>query len=138
NFEMISDTKKEPSSVIKENINEFKNIVNNILEELKGNKEVLSLVSSVQIYDKYTFEHSFNVMVYSIQMGMKLGLNSLELHDLGLGALLHDVGKMLVPNEILNKTGKITNEEFGIIKEHSTNGFNILRKSNSVTSVIAH
>ena len=61
-------------------------------------------LTTIRDYDEYTFTHSVNVCIFSVAMGKKLGFTKLQLYDLGMTALLHDVGKARVPSEILNKS----------------------------------
>ena len=61
-------------------------------------------MTTIRDYDEYTFTHSVNVCIFSVALGKKLGFSKLQLYDLGMTALLHDVGKARVPAEILNKT----------------------------------
>ncbi|MED3787796.1 HD domain-containing protein [Peribacillus frigoritolerans] len=76
-------------------------IVRNIMGELKRNKELMTLLADVYTYDDYIFTHSFNVTLYTLAIGVELNINDKNLEILGLGAILHDVGKMLVPLEVL-------------------------------------
>jgi putative nucleotidyltransferase with HDIG domain len=69
-----------------------------------------------------------NVCILALTFGRTLGLERKQLDMLGLGALLHDIGKMSIPMEILNKPGRLTDEEFEMIKSHSMNGYNLLRQ----------
>lgn len=88
-------------------------IIDNILESL---------------YDSISFEeeHSNNVMENALLIGGALGFSSLELSKLRLGALMHDIGKIGIPDSIIQKPGKLTNEEYNEIKQHSEKGFRIL------------
>ncbi|SDZ60146.1 HDIG domain-containing protein [Evansella caseinilytica] len=116
----------------------FSNVIKNILSEVKANGEAISMLSDVFCYDSYIFHHSLNVAVYALALGRKYGLMEKELEELGLGAILHDVGKISIPVEVLNKQDKLTDEEFCLIKEHSTVGFEMLRKSHTISMVTAH
>lgn len=116
----------------------FSHLVKNILTEIQSNNEAISMLSEVISYDSYVFHHSLNVTVYAIAIGKKLGLNQSELHELGLGAVLHDLGKMGIPLEVLNKSDKLTEEEFKLIKSHASIGFEMLRKSFTISLVTAH
>ncbi|ADU31669.1 HD-GYP domain-containing protein [Evansella cellulosilytica] len=116
----------------------FGAIVKNILHGIKDQKEVISMLSDVYCYDSYVFQHSLNVTIYSLALGNKLGLNDKQLNELGMGAILHDIGKVAIPVEILNKQDKLTDEEFQLIQEHSTIGFDLLRKSQTISLIAAH
>lgn len=112
--------------------------VRHILSEVQGHNEVISLLSDVFTYDDYIFTHSLNVTIYALALGTELGLPSRKLEELGYGAMLHDVGKVLVPQDVLLKPGKLTDEEFEQVKEHSEAGFNMLRKMPTVPLTAAH
>jgi len=86
--------------------------------------------------DEYTAIHSLNVCVLSLTFGRALGLAKTELNELGLGALLHDIGKMQVPLEILNKPGKLTPEEFEIMKTHPSKGYELLKKEDNLSAEV--
>ncbi len=85
-----------------------------------------SLASALDARDPYTAGHSRRVSEYSIAIGRQLGLDGEQLDDLRIGALLHDIGKIGVPDNILQKAGKLNNEEFGILRQHPTIGRRIL------------
>lgn len=113
-------------------------LVQSILNQLQGRKEVISILSDVIISDDYIFTHSLNVTIYSLALGKELGLPVSRLEEIGLGAMLHDVGKMFIPEEILNKKGKLKDEEFEILKQHTGSGFEFLRKSPNIPLLAAH
>ena len=87
---------------------------------------VKSLASAIDAKDEYTRHHSTRVTDFSLKIAAKMGFSEKELGDLELAALLHDVGKIAVPESILNKPGKLTDEEFKLIKEHPARGEAIL------------
>ncbi len=87
---------------------------------------VKSLASAIDAKDEYTRHHSTRVTDFSLKIAAKMGFSEKELGDLELAALLHDVGKIAVPESILNKPGKLTDEEFKLIKEHPVRGEAIL------------
>ena len=86
----------------------------------------------LKIFDDYTFHHSVNVTILSVITGISLGLNNSDLYKLGLGALLHDVGKVNIPKEVLNKSGKLDDKEFNIIKQHPVEGYKILKQNDEI------
>ena len=91
------------------------------------NSTVKSLVSTIEAKDNYTKDHSLRVSKYSMAIARKMGFADRELYDLELAALLHDVGKIAVPEEILQHKGKLTDEEFQYIKNHPVHGSNIIK-----------
>ncbi|MGG5252843.1 HD-GYP domain-containing protein [Neobacillus sp. SM06] len=116
----------------------LKTLVREILFEIKSNQELLVLLSEVYTYDHYIFTHSLNVTMYSLAIGIKLNLPEKDLEVLGLGAILHDVGKMKIPEQILLKPDKLTKEEYEEVKKHAEVGFQILRKIPNVSLIVAH
>ncbi|WP_079710919.1 HD-GYP domain-containing protein [Paraliobacillus ryukyuensis] len=114
------------------------NMVDSMIGQVTGNDEILTVMSDILIADDYVFAHSINVTLYAIALATELKLPAKQIRQLGLGAMLHDVGKMFIPDEILNKTGKLTDAEFDIMKSHTETGFNFLRQSTSFPLLIAH
>ena len=88
---------------------------------------VLAIAEAVDAKDRYTGEHSKMVSKYSMLLAEKLGLTEIEKSKLRIGALLHDCGKIGVPDNIINKSGKLTEAEFTIIKGHTLLGYNIIK-----------
>jgi putative nucleotidyltransferase with HDIG domain len=96
-------------------------ILNEVLDH-----DVLTGITALKSYDDYTFSHSVDVAVIAILLGRSLRLPPDELRQLALGALLHDIGKMFVPDEILNKAGPLTSEEMRVMQRHTELGFQYL------------
>jgi len=108
-----------------------------ILEEVNNNLEKIDCISQLRIFDEYTFSHTVNVASMSSAVGIILGLDENELKDLALGALLHDVGKMLVPKDVLNKPAMLAPEEFEIMKSHSLLGYRYILDNINLPEKIA-
>ncbi len=89
-------------------------------------KTITALTSAIDAKDRYTRNHSRNVARYAVVLGEKLGLSSEEIMNINYGAILHDIGKIGVPEATLNKPGRLTPHEFELIKTHPTIGVNIL------------
>ena len=97
------------------------------MDELLENKDVMVNMIDLKNFDNYTYAHSVNVAVLSIIIGIALDLNRNTLIKLGLGAILHDIGKVFINKGILNKPGKLTEVEFSKIKKHSMLGYKYIR-----------
>ncbi|WP_246945674.1 HD-GYP domain-containing protein [Bacillus pinisoli] len=139
NFKEIKDGKNiNYASILQQSTKGFRSVVQSILSELKGSKELLSLLSEVMIYDHYIFSHSFNVTLYSLSIGMELKLKEKQLEVLGLGAMLHDVGKMMISTDILMKPGRLTEEEFTEMKKHTVYGYKLIKDLPNVSLLSAH
>ncbi|QGG48425.1 HD-GYP domain-containing protein [Heliorestis convoluta] len=118
---------------------EIKKAVSHLIDEIIANRHILIHMSDIRAYDDYTFGHSVNVAVLATLTGLALGYNELKLRDLACGALLHDIGKMFVPIEILNKPGSLTDDEYKEIQKHSYYGFDVIRKKREdFSSLSAH
>lgn len=91
------------------------------------NQALLTIAHTIDAKDQYTNGHSIRVAEYSVQIAKRLGFNNEQLEQVHYIALLHDIGKIGVPDAILNKPGKLTDEEYGQIKQHTTIGGKILR-----------
>ena len=96
---------------------------------------VQSFITALEFHDKYTKGHSEAVALYSTEIGVAFGLKSKELDDLYWAATMHDIGKIIVPIEILNKEEKLTDIEYKIIKDHSKIGYEIVSKNDSLKKV---
>jgi HD-GYP domain-containing protein (c-di-GMP phosphodiesterase class II) len=100
------------------NAKRVKRAVQLIVDQVLNNETSVVGLTTIRDYDEYTFTHSVNVCIFSVALGKKLGLSRLQLYDLGMTALLHDVGKARVPIEILNKTTGLDEEEWRIMQAH--------------------
>jgi HD-GYP domain-containing protein (c-di-GMP phosphodiesterase class II) len=100
------------------NIKKIKRIIQGIVDQILNEETSLIGLTTIRDYDEYTFTHSVNVCIFSVALGKRLGLNKLQLYDLGLAALFHDIGKSRVPQSVLNKTGGLTDDEWRLIASH--------------------
>ncbi|HMK43835.1 MAG TPA: HD domain-containing phosphohydrolase [Dissulfurispiraceae bacterium] len=112
-------------------------VVGGFIEAFRQEKGVLSALAPIRMLDEYTFTHSMNVCVLNIAQAIGLGIEGEILHDVGVAALLHDIGKLFVPNEILNKPGKLTDEEWTIMRSHPVRGARYLMDNPSVPRLAA-
>ena len=100
------------------NIKKIKRIVQAIVDQILNEETSLFGLTTLRDYDEYTFTHSVNVCIFSVALGRRLGFSKLQLYDLGLAALFHDIGKARVPVEVLNKSGVLTEGEWRAIANH--------------------
>jgi HD-GYP domain-containing protein (c-di-GMP phosphodiesterase class II) len=112
--------------------------VQQMINDLLSSSDILGNLTEIQGYDDYTFHHSVNTTIVSLVLGIASGYNEQKLIELGMGVLMHDIGKIKVPEEILNKRTPLTVAEFEEIKQHTTYGFEILRKNNDISLLSAH
>lgn len=106
--------------------------VRDCTESILRNPDALIWMSKIRSEDEYTAEHCLNVCILAIAFGRFLGMTEAELEKLGLCGLLHDVGKMKVPDEILNKPGPLTPKEFDSMRAHTVHGRNLLMSSKGI------
>lgn len=110
-------------------LNEARTTISDIIDQLLENPSLIVNMVDIRSLDDYLFAHSVNVCVLSLITGISLGYNRGKLMNLGMGALMHDMGKTLVPPQILNKPGSLTKDEFNVIKSHPEYGYIILGNS---------
>lgn len=97
-----------------------------LLENLGGSGEIALILSSLRRHDEYTYDHSVNVGLVSICLARKLGMKGRDLQEFGVAALIHDVGKLYTPVEVLNKPGRLSPQEWIQMKRHPRDGYEIL------------
>lgn len=115
-----------------------KDTVNDIVQKVINNESVFIQLTGIRDIDNYTFLHSVDVCIYSVITGRNLGLSKEELTELGIGAVLHDIGKCKIPLEILMKPGKLTEEEFHVMRLHSIHGHEIINNTSGLSKRIAN
>ena len=103
-----------------------KDVITDCVDHILKNPDALLMFSSIKHKDAYTSEHSVNVAILSIMLGRRMRLPRRQLEEVGLAGLLHDVGKVLTPDEILNKPTRLTDDEFLIMKLHPSQGRDML------------
>lgn len=131
-------TGKSAALVLEKQTKAFGNIVDDILSSILNSKEILTVLTDTLLCDEYIYQHSFQVTLYSLAIAKELNYSHDDLRTIGIGALLHDVGKMVTPSEILFKPGRLTDEEFEIMKQHTRIGFDILRNLHTISLLVAH
>ncbi|RJG16291.1 HD-GYP domain-containing protein [Massilia cavernae] len=110
-------------------------VVQDITESILRNPGALVGLLRIKNKDDYTFLHSVSVCALLVSFCRARGLDAETTYQAGLGGLLHDTGKALVPDAILNKPGSLTDEEFDIIRKHPKDGYDILRKSPEIGQI---
>ncbi len=146
---VAAETRSNTIRMVKENFNKIeqkhslnirviKETVSDIVDELLVNREILFSLSDIRAFDNYTFAHSVNVCILAIMTGITMGYSRIQLNELGVGALLHDIGKLRVNLKTLNKPGELTRNEFREIKQHPEFGFRILRDYEDLSLLSTH
>ena len=104
-------------------------IVDSLAQEVSQNRTALLALTALKDYDSYTFTHMVNVSILTMGQARGLGIEGTLLREFGLSALLHDIGKVKTPADILNKPEKLTDREFEILWRHTVDGAEILRRT---------
>ncbi len=152
--ERVDDpTKVEMSETVKARVNEgiqylFKNtnadnfsgaamqVSKDLTEAIMTNSAVAIDINTLKVSDEYTFKHSVDVAMISMIIGKRHGLSRDEIREIGVAGLLHDMGKSKIPSEILNKPGKLTDEEFALMKRHPYDGYQILKNRGGFSNAV--
>ncbi len=128
-FETIG-TIKEVITQIKSkqhaDVRKLKRLAQKAVHLVIEDESILLGMTTIKNYDEYTFNHSVNVSIYSLAIGKRLGFSKKALTELGITALLHDIGKSKIPREILNKPASLDEEEWGMMKKHPLVGVEIV------------
>jgi putative nucleotidyltransferase with HDIG domain len=111
-----------------DNIKKTALLINGIIDALIDNKDRVYESLSSKGLDQYTYTHSLNVAILSIRLALEIGLRREQIERLAIGALLHDIGKSVISPDILNKQGRLTANEYKIIRVHVSEGEKILRE----------
>ena len=107
-------------------VRKLKRLVRKAVHLILEDESILLGMTTIKNYDEYTFHHSVNVAIYSLAMGRRLGFSRNVLSELGITAMLHDIGKSKIPIEILNKPSQLDAEEWGLMKKHPLMGVEIV------------
>jgi HD-GYP domain-containing protein (c-di-GMP phosphodiesterase class II) len=112
-------------------VHKAKRVIQDMIEILTEDDSILLCMSTIRDYDDYTYTHSVNVALLSMCLGKRLGLSRLTLERLGLCGLFHDLGKVDIPHDLINKPGELTTNEYDQIKKHSVNSVRHIIKINA-------
>jgi len=136
---VVKELRKEVASAVEQvmkkvrdekklDVERAKHVVSNMTESILRNPNAFLWMRMLKDRDSYTYAHCMDSSALAIAFGRYMGLSRAELEDLGIGALLADVGKTQVPQELLNKPGKLTDEEFQLVKKHVEHSVRIMQK----------
>jgi len=112
-----------------------KGMVDSLAQAVAQNRTALLALTALKNYDNYTFTHMVNVSILTMGQARGLGIEGAQLREFGLAALMHDIGKVKTPNEILNKPGKLTDAEFAILQRHTVDGAEILKNTPEIPAL---
>lgn len=116
-------------------VRQVRPVVQDLIDSLMEDKSALLAVSSLKSYDNYLFSHSMNVCILSLSLAIYLNIDTSRLMDIGTGALLHDIGKVFIPPEIIHKPGKLTASEWEIMRRHPVDGAKMILRSRYTTEL---
>ncbi len=111
-------------------------MIDEINQSVERNSNALLSLIRLKTATEYTYLHSVAVCILMIAVGKQLGLQGGELKQAGMAGLLHDIGKMEIPDEILDKPGKLTDEEFDIMKSHPQRGWELLKSCDGIHEAV--
>lgn len=118
-------------------LTEINNEVDSLIDEIIDNDNILARIRELEEKDDYTFNHSLNVSMLATMLGKWLGYSQKEIKQLAMAGLFHDIGKLKIDENIINKPGKLTDVEFETIKKHSIFGYNILKETVGISKNIS-
>ncbi len=119
-------------------IAEIKSVIGDIVDQIIRNPNIVYNMVDIRSHDNYTYAHSVNVCVISVMVGIALNLNRKQLETLGIGALLHDIGKILIDNEILNKPAKLEPNESELVRKHAKDGYELIKQKTNINFLSSH
>lgn len=130
--EMINEVLDRPTT---KNIGEAKKAIVGIVDMILSEKETSHYLTRITSHDFYTYTHSVNVGFLGVCLARTVLQNSdaHDMHELGAGFFLHDLGKLRIPSEIINKPGRLSEEEMGVIRKHPSQGYKILHEARQLT-----
>lgn len=112
--------------------NATNSVTNELMKAITDNDAIAVDISVLKVSDEYTFKHSVDVATMAMIIGKKQGLSDKEIYEIGIAGLLHDIGKSKIPGEVLNKPGRLTEEEFAVMRQHSVLGYHILKNKKDI------
>lgn len=118
------------------NLQDARPVIRECVESIKANASAMFWMSRIKSRDAYTAEHCLRVAVFTVAFARFLGMPDDDLEIAGMCGLLHDLGKLKVPSEILNKPGALSREEFAIMQKHTTFGYELLRADTTLDPII--
>ncbi|WP_078555664.1 HD-GYP domain-containing protein [Bacillus alkalicellulosilyticus] len=138
-FHQVTDSKSLSGRLNNEYLDKnFSVIIKMILEDISKNKNALSMITNVVLHDSYIFTHSLNVTIYTLGLAIQLGFTERQLYEIGLGAILHDIGKVQIPLSVLNKESGLTDLEYKEIKDHTVFGYEMIKDIPGMSLMTAH
>jgi len=120
---LLTNLEADEVPALSQDMTQITDMLHQIIDEIMSSSSTIVNIIDLKEFDAYTHQHSVSVCVLSCIIGVVLGFSKKELYDLALSGILHDIGKIFIEKDILNKPGKFEPEEYEIIKTHSQLGF---------------
>ena len=133
---LMSNTTSKRSIAFLEDMAELSEVLDRIIDEILSSDSMIFNIIDLKEFDSYTYQHSVNVCVLSCVIGIALKLPRRRLKLLATAAILHDIGKVFIDKDLLNKPGKLTAEEFDVMKSHSMLGYECLKAQTHLSSTV--
>ncbi len=116
--------------------NSVRNSISMIMQNIKENNDSLMNMVEVLSTDLSAYVHCVNVAVLAIMTGRSMGLDEYKVKELGIGALMHDIGRVYIPSEIINKPSSLTKEEYEIVKKHPAHGYQMVKNNKHISAYV--
>lgn len=117
-------------------LSELKDVIASMLQSLQHNQNPIMLGTTLQFPQEHDACHSFNTAVLAMRLGQQLGVNRSDLTSLGLGCMLHDIGKSRIPPLMLVKPKKLDDDEFAVVRKHAADGYSTLQATGQVNNTV--
>ncbi|HPT86627.1 MAG TPA: HD-GYP domain-containing protein [Bacillota bacterium] len=135
---VVSETVRDFQKARQNHLHKIKQVVREMVDQIFGHTDVVYNMLDIRSYDNYTYAHSVNVCTIALIIGSAMGMSRCDLEYLGIGALLHDIGKIFVDAEILNKPGSLKPEEYDRVKNHTWDGYELLKEKIGMNYISSH
>lgn len=136
--EMMDRPKRKKGAAYPYIAQPFKKMMNMIIDDLSCHQDAMIMLMDMNSVDHYLYQHSLNVCVYTTLLGISNGYSKEELTTLGMGALLHDIGKTQIAIDVLRKPSSLTKEEYEEMKQHARIGYELLKDEPNLPLLVAH
>src|SRR4029079_1642761 len=114
---------------------EARELIDNLAQAVAQNRTALLALTALKDYDNYTFTHMVNVSILTMAQARALSVEGSLLREFGLAALMHDIGKVRTPADVLHKPDKLTDDEFAVMRMHVVDGAEILRRTPGIPAL---
>ncbi|MBM7562694.1 HD domain-containing phosphohydrolase [Fusibacter tunisiensis] len=132
-FKTLSERKSATYTV--GNIDAIKDVIESLMSAIYANKDTLFCMTELMGTDMYTYNHSAEVAILSMMVAKSMGFNNLFIEKIGMGALLHDIGKMKIDSSIVHKNSELTEDEYEEMKKHPQLGYDLMKEIYNISPI---